>query len=289
MRLPMTRAEADNIPDKGYSFRVLQDVSIRRTWKDDNRTVSMDFTPTNDKAVLITVDYRKPVTAAVIKRDAAALAGGKIRKWTQSKGKAKKRLEELGMKKTRYARTEGGGFLVIERAPKGKKYSRIAYFASEPRDNRWELNDFDDSRRVTALGSTAGGDGAVYLRQDEERRRKTPAKPVKRPTPVAVDTTTPDVDDGLDDELEEEEPTAVAASAAAAEEEEKADSAEGLLDKLTPLHYGIAGGVLVLLLLIRAIVKKRAARRRAELAASIINRGKAPAGKKPEDESGEQD
>ncbi len=279
LHLPMTRNDADATLSKNYEYRVLQDVSIRRTWDEGNRKVSIDFTPANDKAVLITVEYKKPVTATVANRDAEAMAGGKLGKWR--KGKAKK-MEEIGLKKAQFVRTEGGGFIFRERA-KGGKYSRLAYFASTPRDNRWELSVFDDRRRVTAMGSTAGGEGIDYLRKDEERRRKTPAKPrpAKKPTAVAAVTPAPAKPAPTADDFEdtaagpdEDEEVAVAA-----EEAPAAAEGSGWLSQLTPLHYGIAGGVLLLLLIIRLVVVKRAAARRAALAASIINKGR-PAARK---------
>ncbi len=270
LRLPMTRSEADASLSKNYEYRVLQDVSIRRTWEEGNRRISIDFTPTNDKAVLITIDYKKPVTRAVADRDAAAMAGGKLGKWR--KGKAKK-MEEIGLTSAHFVRTPQGGFIFRERAKKGK-YSRLAYFASTPQDNRWELNEFDDSRRVTALGSTAGGEGVAYLRKDEEKRRKTPAKPVKRPAAVAAAPTVPDKPQAGDDFEDTSAPAEEEADDAG---EDVAAAPEGsLLDKLTPMHYGIIGAVLLLLLVIRMVAKSRAARRRAEIAARIINGGADP-------------
>ncbi len=282
LRLPMTRSEADATLSKDYQYRVLQDVSIRRSWDDGNRKVSIDFTPSNDKAVLITIDYKKPVTATVANRDAEAMAGGKLGKWR--KGKTKK-MEEIGLKKAQFVRTEQGGFIFRERAKKGK-YSRLAYFASTPKDNRWELTEFDDRRRVTALGSTAGGEGIDYLRKDEERRRKTPAKPrpAKRPTAIAAVTPAPGkVTAPATDEFED--------TSAAAEEEEEAVEEEPLaaqendwLSTLKPMHYGIVGGVLLLLIIIRNVCKRNDAKRRASIAASIINQSKAQAKAKDKDE-----
>ncbi len=267
LRLPMTRSEADASLSKNYEYRVLQDVSIRRTWDEGNRRISIDFTPTNDKAVLITIEYKKPVTRTVADRDAAALVGGKLTKWR--KGKAA-RMAEIGLKTAHFVRTPQGGFLFRERAKKGK-YSRLAYFASTPKTNRWELNDFDDSRRVTALGSTAGGEGVDYLRKDEERRRKTAVKPVKRPTAIAA------ANPGPAPAADDFEDTSATADDEESAEDVAAAAPEGsFLDKLQPVHYGIIGGVLLLLLVIRSVVKARAARRRAEIAARIINGGPGP-------------
>ncbi len=268
LKLPMTRDEADASLGKDYSYRVLQDLTIRRTWKLKDRTVTVDFSARDDKAVYIGIAYDKPVTKALASRDVATMLGGKPGEWRDIK---KKMAATLGMKKADGMKLDDGSYIFRELKSRGK-VSRIDHFAKgATRENRMELPDYDTKGAVTALGTRAGAGNIDYILKDEAQRKATaaPAKPAKKPvdTPAVV-TPEPEpepvvaVDEAEEDILEPEV------------EQSGTDKALAFLSELDPLYYGIGAGVLALLVLLRIVLVRRAARKRAALAAAIINGGK---------------
>ncbi len=295
LHLPMSRTEADNSLSKDYDFRLLEDVSVRRSWKITGRTVDVDFSLSREKAVLITVTYDKPVSVKRAEKDAQTLAGESLKEWKRTKAS---KIAEFGMKRAEFTKTSRKGYIFRELNSSGK-CTRLSYFDSRPSGNRFDLGDLRQGGEVTAMGNRAGAssDTLRVLRADEEKRRATPPKAIASTTsskPAAKTESKPA------EPARPASPPAVAvakpapAPAEAApddDEEEFAFDAEAMaksvLERLEPLHYGIAGGVVALLLLWWALARHRAAKRKAA-AVDAIMKGK-PKPKKPEDPKEDKD
>ncbi len=253
LRLPFTRDEADKELSKNYSYRVLEDMTVRRSWKLAHCTVSVDFSPKEgDKALLIFVDYTRPVSPEVASRDAGQLMGVEPGKWTPL---LPKRAARLGMEAAEGLKLSGERYCFRELDERGRVV-RLAYYDGVPRNVRWDLGDDIRESGKTAMGSRSGGGKTDFLWQDEERRRGvsgasavgTPAKGAS-PRKVKMVERPEEAKDVL---------TIIKEYAA----------------KLTPVHYAIGGGVVALLLLLRIIARVREARRRALVTEYIMKRGK---------------
>ncbi len=271
LHLPLTRTEADAALSKDYRFRVLEDMTVRRSWELDNRTVSVDFAPKEgDGALLIFIDYKNPVSLETSHRDAGALLGETPGKWRRL---LPRRSERLGMQVADGLKLEGGRYCFRELNWQGDVV-RLAYYAGIPGDIRWNLA--DDNRQVgkTALGTRSTSGTASFLWRDEERRLEQAAEPAptaaEEPSSAAV---------------AEEVPAEPSAKPAKAKKQERPEEAPGIVAEvadlaggLTPTHYALAGGVAALLLLMRVVARRREAKRRAMVADYIINRGPIPPG-----------
>ena len=216
LSLTMSRDEADACLDKDYSFRILEDFTIRRSWKLKGKTVHADF-KTGGDLICVAVEYDKPTTAKKLKADMKSLTGLK----PELSKKAPKKT--MGMKNVRQARvtlpdgTKMSEFYVERNS--SKKYTRfICYTSASPKDtDRLALGDASIAGGgFTAMGSKAGSTDSAetiaILTQDEEERRST--APTRTPsgkkfgTDPAPETET-DPAEELADETEDEEETAL--------------------------------------------------------------------------------
>ncbi len=271
LHLPMTRREADDSLSKDYSYRVLEDMTIRRSWSLDNREVSVDFAPKQeDSALLIFIDYTKPVSPAVAAADAAQLIGEKGGKWTKLQAS---RAERLGMENPEGLKVSGGRFC-FRSLNAGGRVTRLAYYASVPGEVRWELAVDDPQSGKTAMGARGGSGGTAFLWNDEERRYSKPLPAVQQQgqavKPAAVVHDEPEThSSGTELRLDDKKKSA-------------SDEMMETLKGVDPMYYGIAAGVVVLLLLVRAVRNAREAKRRKMVADYIMKKGRiaVPAPKK---------
>ncbi len=272
LHLPLTRAEADESLSKDYHFRVLADMTVRRSWVLGNRTVSVDFSPKEgDQALLIFIDYKIPASPDEAHQDARALCGEDPGAWRRL---LPQRAARLGMREADGLKLDGGRYCFRERNAQGK-IVRLAYYAGIPGDPRWHLADDDRQDGKTAMGTRSTAGTASFLWRDEERRQGQVAEaaaPTAAAPEVAAEQTPPAAADGAATparakmlERPEEAPDIVAA-------------ATDFVNGLTPIHYALGGGVLALLVLMRVVASYRESRRRAMVAEYIINGGRAPKG-----------
>lgn len=216
LSLTMSRDEADACLDKDYSYRILEDYTIRRSWKLKGKTVHADF-KTGGDLICVAVVYDKPTSAKKFKADIKSLTGLK----PELSKKAPKKT--MGMKNARQARvTLPDGTKMSEfyaERNSSKKYTRfICYTSASPKDaDRLALGDASTAGGgYTAMGSKAGSSDTAetiaILKQDEEERRST--APTRTPsgkkfgTDPAPETETDPVEE-LTDETEDEEETAL--------------------------------------------------------------------------------
>ena len=318
MSLTMSRDEADACLDKDYSFRILEDFTIRRSWKLKGKTVHADF-KTGGDLICVAVEYDKPTTAKKLKADMKSLTGLKPELSKKSPKKT------MGMKNVRQARvTLPDGTKMSEfyaERNSSKKYTRfICYTSASPKDaDRLALGDASVAGSgFTAMGSKAGSSDAAetiaILTQDEEERRS--KAPTRTPSGKKFGTdpaseTESDPAEELADEMEDEEETAldteettpaepVAAEEAATEGEDKGFLPEnvsapvrkmlsdcGLQLSAMVVDVLIVALPLLLLLIICSMISKRNRKKRQQMAYEFIA-NKAPQATGKENAEGQQ-
>ncbi len=289
LHLPMTREEADATLTKDYSYTVLEDMSVRRQWRLSNRVVSVDFAPKEgDKALLIYIDYRSPVTGVVCDRDVAQLLGSEVEEWQRLNSK---RAGKLGMKKAEGVKFDDGRYIFRE-LDEDNHITRLAYYAGTPKQVRWNLAQDQNDTGVTAMGNRSDGSKG-FLWKDEARRKESAASAGRADSSAAASrknarrVTTQASTSGHTTAPT----TAVADTTAGTTMIPRPEETKGLLEtlqeyasKLSSTHYTIGGGVLLLLLLMRFIKQYREEKRREAVANFIMNRGQAPTGYREEDD-----
>ncbi len=263
LSLPMTRAQADKALSRDYHFRVLQDMTVRRSWELKNRKVSVDFAPKDgDQALLIFIDYSRPVTKEESHADATQLIGSEPAKWQTVNDK---RALRLGMEAAEGFKLSGDRYCFRELDEQGRVL-RLAYFAGMPsRVVRWELADDARESGKTAMGARTATGASEFLWQDEERRRGVSADSSSASLASAAASVVADAPGAASPAKPQREMIK--------RPEEERDVVATVMDYIngmTPAHYAIVGGVLGLLLL-HLFLKARAAKRRAEVTSYIMN------------------
>lgn len=194
----LTRSYADRHFSKDYHYRILEDNSVRRTWKAAGKSIIVDFDIRTEKVVSIIIDYEPSAEKRAALADVKSLTEGRREgvKWTPTKKNA---VERVGMKKnTRLMRLTDKSLLFWEAAGKNK-CSRLCWFAQAPTVDRMTIGDASETSGRTAMGNTSMTGAAKQLRIDEERRmhiEPTPApgtaiaatKPTPRPAATGKPT-----------------------------------------------------------------------------------------------------
>ncbi len=265
LRLPLTRGEADKLLSRDYNFCILKDMTVRRSWELRDRRVSVDFSPKeDDKALLIFVDYTRPVEPAVAHDDAVQMLGIQPDKWQAVN---QKRALRLGMEAAEGFKLPGGRYCFRELDERGK-VTRLVYYAGIPKDVRWDLARDARESGKTALGSRTASGASEALWRDEERRRGVSASSSASSLESAAAAVVADAPNGA-----EASPKKKQMIPRPEEEVDLVDKLKGYAEKLTPTHYAIGGGVLGLLLLLRTLARAREAKKRAMVADYIMNHG----------------
>ncbi len=272
LRLPLTRNEADKLLTRDYSFCVMADMTVRRSWELKGRTVSVDFSPKeDDKAILIFIDYSRPVEPEIAHGDAMQMLGMKPGKWQSVD---QKRALRLGMEAAEGFKLSGGRYCFRELDEQGQVV-RLAYYASAPKDVRWDVaRDARDSGK-TAMGSRSAAGASEFLWQDEERRRGVSANSSSSSLASAAAAVVADAP-GSQPATKQAEPIT--------RPEEPKDWQTKLtefVEGLTPTHYAIGGAVLALLVLLRLVAGMREAKRRATVNAILRGDTARPRSKRP--------
>ncbi len=270
LHLPMTRSEADTALSKDYTYTVLEDMTVRRQWRQGNRVVSVDFSPkAGDKALLIFIDYRSPVTDTVCDRDAAAILGGEVSEWKRLNSK---RAQHLGFKAADGLKIEGGRYCFRELDEQGR-ITRLAYFAGKPEGVRWELNAEEHNDGHTAMGSRADGSQGFLWKDEERRRGKAAVTASARATAARAASRSTGQPTAAGEDTAVEEPQMMARPK---DEVNVFEKIRQLCAKVTPRQWGIGCGIILVLLLLHLIKQQRAAKKREAIADYIMNRGQIP-------------
>ena len=185
INLPLTRNDADNQLSKDYSFTVLEDASLRRSWNLKDKTVHIDFDlRAGGKAICVIVEYKTPVSVADARKDISTLTGADSKKKLR---KVNKELAELGLKGCIGIKTDKGWGFAQPSSKSKKKCGRVLIFSKKPTKNRLALSPAREGGNYTAMGSSGGGIDISAITKSEEARRS--AKPS---TPIASAPTTTD-------------------------------------------------------------------------------------------------
>ncbi len=265
LRLPLTRSDADKMLSKDYRFRVLEDITVRRIWELDNRTVSVDFSPKQaDQALLVFIDYTRPVTAETAAADATAMLGLEPDSWKKLNPQ---RAKKLGMEAAEGFKLTSGRYCFREINEEGRVV-RLAYYAGIPKEVRWDLADDNRDTGKTALGARSAAGSSEFLWQDEERRRGITKKPTGSSSLASAAAAA--VGENPHAASRKNKPDMVARPE---EPMDLVEETKAFASKLTPRHYALGGGALALLLLWRYVVRAREAKRRAMVANYIMNHG----------------
>lgn len=307
LHLPMTRDEADSTLSKDYSFKILSDSTVRRSWKLKGRTVHVDFKLNRQgQALCIAVEYAKPAGRKTVHNDIKAVTGGKSN--YKKLGKPKKNTNTYGMEhalgaKVKSADGKSTGWIFVEHSSAArKKCTRFVYYASKPSRDRLNLGEAREDGGYTALGSSGSNIDLSALVADEEDRRRTTAvaattkpdkkRPVLADTPEEPAVAVNDAEDDFgapeaDTDLEDDSTESTEAVA-------KADAGKGFLPEAVSAPVrGLLGGLglsamvvdvlivvvplLLLFIVWRVLAGKRRAKARQKAFDSIMN-------KKPEQE-----
>ena len=177
VRIPITRREADEAFTKDYEFAVLVDGTVRRTWDLDGKKLSIDFDTNTDNAILITIDYIKPVPKQEGIDEAHQLARGlysEDAKWEYPKNPEFMR-DVLGMNNPRRKALVDKMMLFYETNNSKTRVTRVSLFALKPTTNRWALAEASVGDRRTAMGNRIATANTDAIYKDEETRRATPS------------------------------------------------------------------------------------------------------------------
>ena len=178
IHMPMKRDEADATLSKDYTYAVMTDGSVRRTWDLGDKSVIIDFDTVSNDAIMVAVIYNKPVTKKKGIDDAHTIAAGKFDEkatWDTPKDRDAKNLVEntFGLKNARRKKLEGKAMLFYEMDQKKSHITRVSLFAGMPHTNRWALTTLTKNSGKTAMGNQMSATFIGSLYDDEERRRNT--------------------------------------------------------------------------------------------------------------------
>ena len=179
LHMPMTRDEADTTLSKDYESSVLDDGSIRRTWKQNGMTIFVDFNSETQEAVLIAVTYDKPVLRKKGIADAHTIAAGKFdkeAKWNPPKDEQARQMvqDTFGLKNALRKKLKDKSMLFVETDESRKHIVRVSLFSRMPATNRWILKTVSKDAKSTAMGENWTPEHLAALYRDEARRRAIP-------------------------------------------------------------------------------------------------------------------
>lgn len=167
IRKTITRSEADKTLDGDYTYKVLEDGSVRRTWKlADGKTLLLDFDTANDRLICASLLYDAPVSTEIATTDAGILGRISDFKWGKLNDA---KVEPFGFKHAYSCKLEGGGYIFREESEKGKNV-RVTLYASTPSKNRKKLEEASLGPRKTAMGSSSGASNVAGIIRDEAAR-----------------------------------------------------------------------------------------------------------------------
>lgn len=168
----LTRSGADQTLSKDYSFTVLDDFTVRRTWViSGNRRVSVDFNPQNDQLLMVMLEYGSGVDPQKAAADVRQITGAGKTKW---KKMDKKKAEKYNVPVNSHNAKSGSCYAFME-MNKAKKCKKVMIYRALPDKNRSLLGEADTaSGGETALGNRAGASVGKVIAEQEAKRLQTP-------------------------------------------------------------------------------------------------------------------
>lgn len=209
IHMPMKRDDADTTLSKDYTYSVMTDGSVRRTWKLNDKEVIIDFDTVSNDAIMVAVIYDKPISKKKGIADAHTLAAGKYAKdatWDSPKDRDAKGLIEntYGLKNARRKKLDDKSMLFYETNAQKNRIVRVSLFARMPQTNRWALTTLTRNSGKTAMGNQMSSNFITSLYDDEARRQEIPLDPSK----ISSASKPHDDDDDDDDDEEDDDEAA---------------------------------------------------------------------------------
>ncbi len=176
----LTRSQADRTLSKDYTYKVLDDFTIRRTWVlSSNRRISLDFNPQNEKLLMIMLEYGTGIDQQKAAADVRRITGAGKTKW---KRMDKKKAEKYDVPVNSHNAKSGSCYAFMEMS-KSNKCRRVMIYTSLPSSNRSNLGTADTrSSGETALGTRAGASVGKVLAEQEHLRKNTPLASSRKQT-----------------------------------------------------------------------------------------------------------
>lgn len=170
LSMDLTRSDADDNLTKDYEYAVMEDLMVRRTWKEDKRRViKVDFDPKDDSLKSIIVQYKEPVSVKFASKDILDITKAPKITWRKL---ATNRADKYGINRARAAKVDNAYILLDT-----DNSDKCLYFIltpekpdESPRTILLEVN--AEHSNKTAMGSrfSSSGDVIKRLLLDEEKR-----------------------------------------------------------------------------------------------------------------------
>lgn len=162
----MTRQEADDYLTKDYTYRVLEDGSVRRTWQPDaNSRLMLDFDPKKGKLLSMVMEFRKPVDEETGMKMLRTLTAKEKISWAKMPEDKK---EKIGVGGARAVKV-GKGYAFYETGATGKCY-RITVYSNAPKESRLLLRELavDDAQGGAFASSSAVADSRKLMEEESK-------------------------------------------------------------------------------------------------------------------------
>lgn len=168
----LTRSQADRTLSKDYTYQVLDDFTVRRTWViSSSKRISLDFNPQNEQLLMVMLEYGSGTDPQKAAADVRRITGAGKTKW---KRMDKKKAEKYDVPVNTNNAKSGKCFAFMEMT-KSNKCKRVMLYTSLPDSNRSKLG-VADTRNAgeTALGTRAGASVGKVIAEQEAKRKNTP-------------------------------------------------------------------------------------------------------------------
>lgn len=273
----MTRQDADDYLTKDYTYRVLEDGSVRRVWLPDaNSRLLLDFDPKKGTLLSMVLEYRKAVDDETGMAALRTLTGKEKISWAKLPEDKK---EKIGMSGARVVKV-GKGFAFYESASNGK-CRRITIYPHAPKESRLLLRElavdeaggsaFENSSAVTDSRKLMEEESKIFYTPNKAELAKAAAAARKRAeaageeadTSIAVNTVKaedPVVETPEDPVADTVDETPEKTVAATPKKKKKKAKEKSFLEKMgltedNLMMYG--GGLLVLLIIVVVVVRSK--------------------------------
>lgn len=277
----MTRQEADDYLTRDYTYRVLEDGSVRRTWSPDaNSRLMLDFDPKKGTLLSMIMEYRKPIAEEEAMKMLRIMTCKEKISWAKI---PEDKMSKIGVDGAKAVKV-GKGVAFYEATAAGKCL-RITVYPRPPKESRLLLREiavseamqssFTTSQAVTDCRKLMEEEEKIFFTPNKAELAKVAAAARKRKaeagdeesTSIAVNTVQQDEPEPeVEDEpaAEAEAVTEVKPVASTEKKKKKKKAREktfmekmglGNMSEGELMAYG--GGVLVLLLIIIFAVRSK--------------------------------
>lgn len=305
LSMDLTRSDADDNLTKDYEYAVMEDLMVRRTWKEDKRRViKVDFDPKDDSLKSIIVQYKEPVSVKFASKDILEITKAPKITWRKL---ATNRADKYGINRARAAKVDNAYILLDT-----DNSDKCLYFIltpekpdESPRTILLEVN--AEHSNKTAMGSrfSSSGDVIKRLLLDEEKRfmqanktdedtdivadtdpinttsttritirttKKVKRKPAAATPQVAVTQPAPTVRKPRKDEEDISSPIHETTIGEEIEGGVSEFMEEKGLDKIPASHYAIGAGALIAIIIIIGALRRQAEAKKIAVRAKQLRR-----------------